>query len=164
MALSFGPWEVLVLSIVLQIGMLPLMARDFHRLPLTAPLANLVAVPLTGFVVPFGFLTLGSTLLCPAFARVLAAPLSWITLLLLRLVQWFARVPRGSFRIPGPPLWLFATFFVFAAFLVLAMRLTHHWQRRMRLPISYGLLVCSALIALSPSPPPRSAGHLELPI
>src|SRR5713226_6055695 len=163
-ALSFRTWELLVLTIVLQLGMLPLMARDFHRIPLTAPLANLVAVPLTGFVVPFGFLTLGSTLLCPAFARVLAAPLSWITLLLLRLVQWFARVPRGSFRIPGPPLWLFATFFVVAAFLVLAMRLTHHWQRRMSLPLSSGVLACSALIALFPFAPVRSAGKLEVTV
>ncbi len=163
-ALSFRTWELLVLTIVLQIGMLPLMARDFHRIPLTAPLANLVAVPLTGFVVPFGFLTLGSALLCPAFARVLAAPLSWITVLLLRVVQWFAHFSGGSYRIPGPPLWLFATFFVFAAFLVLAMRLTHHWQRRMSLPISSGLLVCSALIALSPFAPTRSVGKLEVTV
>src|SRR5258707_1234796 len=110
-ALSFRTWELLVLTIVLQIGMLALMARDFHRIPLTAPLANLGAVPLTRFVVPFGFLTLGSALLCPAFARVLAAPLSWITLLLLRLVQWFAHFSSGTYRIPGRPLWLFATFF-----------------------------------------------------
>jgi len=144
--------------------MLPLIARDFHRIPLTAPLANLVAVPLTGFVVPFGFLTLGSALLCPAFARVLAAPLSWITVLLLRVVQWFAHFSSGSYRIPGPPLWLFATFFVFAAFLVLAMRLTHHWQRRMSLPLSSGLLACSALIALFPFAPVRSAGKLEVTV
>jgi len=163
-ALSFRTWELLVLTIVLQIGMLPLMARDFHRIPLTAPLANLVAVPLTGFVVPFGFLTLGSALLCPAFARVLAAPLSWITVLLLRVVQWFAHFSSGSYRIPGPPLWLFATFFVFAAFLVLAMRLTHHWQRRMSLPLSSGLLACSALIALFPFAPVRSAGKLEVTV
>jgi len=34
------------------------MARDFHRIPLSAPIVNLAAVPLTGVVVPLGFLTL----------------------------------------------------------------------------------------------------------
>jgi competence protein ComEC len=163
-AISFRTWELLVLTIVLQIGMLPLMARDFHRIPLTAPLANLVAVPLTGVVVPFGFLTLGSALLFPAFAKVLAAPLSWITVLLLSVVQWFAHFSSGSYRIPGPPFWLFTTFFVLAAILVLAMRLTHHWQRRMGLPLSSGLLACSVLIALFPFAPVRSAGKLELTV
>lgn len=123
-ALSFRIGELLVLTMVLQIGMLPLMARDFHRITLTAPLLNLVAVPLTGVVVPFGFLTLGSALLFPALARVLALPLSWITLLLLRVVQWFAHFSGGSYRIPGSPRWLFASFFVLAPLLVLVMRLT----------------------------------------
>jgi hypothetical protein len=35
------------------------MVCDFHRVTLSAPLVNLAAVPLTGIVVPLGFLTLG---------------------------------------------------------------------------------------------------------
>src|SRR5712691_3140436 len=35
LSLTFRVWQLLVLTIVLQIGMLPLMARDFHRIPLT---------------------------------------------------------------------------------------------------------------------------------
>jgi competence protein ComEC len=163
-AFSFRIWELLVLTMVLQIGMLPLMARDFHRITLTAPLANLVAVPLTGVVVPFGFLTLGSALLVPPLARVLAVPLVWSTLLLLRVVQWFAHFPSGSYRIPGSPRWLFASFFVLALLLVLAMRLAHRWQPRIRLTLTSGLLACSALIALFPFAPVRSAGKLEVTI
>ncbi|HLW43154.1 MAG TPA: DNA internalization-related competence protein ComEC/Rec2 [Candidatus Acidoferrales bacterium] len=162
-AFSFRIWELLVLTMVLQIGMLPLMARDFHRITLTAPLANLVAVPLTGVVVPFGFLTLGSAIISPAFARVLAAPLSWITLLLLRLVQWFAHFPSGSYRIPGAPLWVMTSFFAFAALLVLTMRLTHRWEP-IRFALGSGLLACSALIALFPFAPVRSAGKLEVTV
>jgi competence protein ComEC len=163
-ALSLRTWELLVLTMVLQIGMLPLMAREFHRIPLTAPIVNLVAVPLTGVVVPFGFVTLGSALLLPAFGKVLAAPLSWITLLLLRWVQWFAHFPGGSYRIPGPPPWLFTTFFVLAAPLVLAMRLAHRWRPRIRWTLSSSLLACSALIALFPFAPMRSAGKLEVTV
>jgi competence protein ComEC len=56
---SIGLWfrvsELFVVSLVLQLGMLPLMATDFHRIPLFGPVANLFAVPLTGIIVPMGF-------------------------------------------------------------------------------------------------------------
>src|SRR4029077_19270492 len=163
-AFLFRTWELLVVTMVLQIGMLPLMARVFHRITLTAPLANLAAVPLTGVVVPFGFLTLGSALIFPAFARVLAAPLSWVTLLLLRLVQWFAHFSGGSYRVPGSPRWVLTSFFVLAPLLVLAMRLSHRWQPRIRLALSSSLLACATLIALFPFAPVRSAGKLEVTV
>src|SRR6266481_9024993 len=60
LSLTFRVWQLLVLTMALQAGMLPLMARDFHRIPLSAPLVNLAAVPLTGVVVPLGFLTLAT--------------------------------------------------------------------------------------------------------
>jgi Competence protein len=92
--------------------MLPLMARDFQRVTLSAPLVNLAAVPLTGIVAPLGFLTLGCGLISHALAKVLAVPLAWVTMLLVHIVQWFARFPRWSYRIPGPPVWLMALILV----------------------------------------------------
>src|SRR5260370_33950286 len=47
--------ELMVLTLALQIGMLPLMARDFHRLTLAGPIANFAAGPLTSRGVPVGF-------------------------------------------------------------------------------------------------------------
>lgn len=43
--------ELLVLSFVLQLGMLPLMARHFHRISLRGPIANMLAVPLSAVIV-----------------------------------------------------------------------------------------------------------------
>ena len=77
---SLRVWELLIITLALQIGMLPLMASDFHRVTLSAPLVNLAAVPLTGIVVPLGFLTLGSGLALPALGKLLATPLAWATL------------------------------------------------------------------------------------
>jgi Competence protein len=62
-AVSFRVWELFALTLVLQIGMLPLMARDFHRITVAAPAVNLFAVRLTGIVVPLGFLTLATGLI-----------------------------------------------------------------------------------------------------
>src|SRR5947209_19948889 len=61
-AFGFRVWEIFVLSLVLQAGMLPMMAKQFHRITLSGPVANLVAVPITGILVPLGFLTLGAGL------------------------------------------------------------------------------------------------------
>lgn len=84
----------MVLTSVLQIGMLPLMARDFHRVALAAPIVNLVAVPMIGFLVPFGFVALLTGLLARSLGVLLATPLVWCTSLLLHVVEWFARFPR----------------------------------------------------------------------
>jgi competence protein ComEC len=163
-ALSFRVWELQVISMVLQIGMLPLMARNFHRITLAAPLVNFAAVPLTSVVVPLGFLTLGSGLLFPAVGRILAWPLAWATAALLHVVQWFAHFPRWSYRIPGPPLWLLLTFFIVGMLLAAAMRLVYPSQRRVSMALCAGLAACSLLVALFPFAPKSSPGKLEVTI
>jgi competence protein ComEC len=162
--LTLRAWELMVLTLALQIGMLPLMARDFHRITLAAPIVNLAAVPLTGIVVPLGFLTLGSGLLLPGLARIIAAPLSYITLLLLHVVHWFARLPKWSYRVPGPHLWLVVAFFVSALLLAAIMRIAHPSRRRIASGLGTSLVVCSLLIALFPFAPARSAGKLEFSV
>ena len=162
--LTLRAWELMVLTLALQIGMLPLMARDFHRITLAAPVVNLAAVPLTGIVVPLGFLTLGSAVLVPKLASFIAAPLSCITLLLLRIVHWFARLPKWSYRVPGPHLWLVVAFFIFALSLAAIMRMAHPLRRRIASGLSLGLVTCTFLIALFPFSPAWSAGKLELSV
>jgi hypothetical protein len=139
-------WELMVLTLALQIGMLPLMARDFHRITLAAPFANLAAVPLTGVVAPRGFMTLGSAMLAPGLARVLAVPLTYLVLALLYVVHWFACLPKWSYRIPGPHLWLVVVFFILALLLAVILRVAHPWRHR----VASGLVPCSLLIALFP--------------
>lgn len=164
LAVSFRTWELFVLTIVLQFGMLPLMARDFHRIALSAPLANLGAVALTSVVVPLGFLTLGSALVFPAVGRIVAAPLGWATELLVKIVHWFAHFPHSSYRIPGPPAWLIAMMFFLAALLAVAMRLQYSWRRQARLLSGAGLLGCCLTVAAFPFAPKQSAGKLEVTV
>lgn len=161
---SLRVWELLVITLALQIGMLPLMARDFHRVTLSAPLVNLAAVPLTGIVVPLGFLALGCGLLSHVLGKLLAIPLTWVTMLLMHIVQWFAQFPRWSYRIPGPPAWLIGVFLVAAVLLAVTARrssLWHGWAAR----CSAGVLALSALaMAIYPFAPRWSAGKLELTV
>jgi len=106
LAFSFRVWELFVLTLVLQIGMLPLLASAFHRITFAGAFVNFAAVPLTAIIVPFGFVTLISGFLWPALGKILAAPLSLVTAGLLHLVQRFALVRQLSYRIPGPSLWV----------------------------------------------------------
>jgi competence protein ComEC len=160
--LTLRAWELMVLTLALQIGMLPLMARDFHRITLAAPFANLFAVPLTGVMVPLGFLTLGSALLSPAIAKIFAFPLVAITSLLLHVVHWFASVPKLSYRIPGPHLWLVLTFFTVALLLAAILRIAQPWRKQAASGLGAALLACSLLIALFPFSPAWSTGKLEM--
>jgi competence protein ComEC len=162
--LAFRTWELFVVSVVLQVGMLPLMARDFHRVPLSGALANLAAVPLTGVIVPAGFLTLGVGLVIPALGKVLAVPVAWLTLAMMHVVHWLAHFQAGSYRIPGPPFWLLAAFFFGVVVLAAACRSQSRFGARLA-SVSVGLLALSAMtVATYPFSPHRIAGQLEVSI
>jgi len=153
--------EMVVLTIVLQIGMLPLLARDFHRVTLSGPLANLVAVPLTGIIVPLGFAVLITEVFSHSAALCLAAPLRWLTASLLHSINWIAQLPRWSYRIPSPPLWLVCTFFFFAVILSIALRTATRSATYTRRFSFACVLSCAALIAIFPFAPSWRHGSLE---
>jgi competence protein ComEC len=164
LSLTFRVWELLVLTVALQTGMLPLMARDFHRIPLSAPIVNLAAVPLTGVVVPLGFLTLVCGLISPMVGKLLSAPLAWLTALLLHVVQWFAHFRGWSYRIPGPPFWLIVLFFPAAILLAAEMRLKHPLKRTMLWGLSMTFIACALTIAIFPFREKWTKGKLELTV
>jgi len=164
LSLTFRVWELLVLTIALQAGMLPLMARDFHRIPLSAPIVNLAAVPLTGVIVPLGFLTLACGLILPAIGKFLAVPLAWLTALLLHVVQSFAHFPRWSYRIPGPPSWLIVLFFAVAILLAVVMRLKHSFRRAIVWGLRGVFIACALTIAIYPFGEKWTKGRLELTV
>jgi len=156
--------EMIALSVVLQFGMLPLMARDFHRVTLMGPLANLFAVPLTGVIVPLGFFTLGGAVMAPPVARVLAVPLGWLVALQGHVVGWFAGFAHGSYRIPGPPVWVTVFFFVCGIGLAAGLRTGAGFGRRWKWIAAAGLLSASLVIATYPFPAAVERGSLEVDV
>jgi competence protein ComEC len=165
LAITFRVWELLALTLVLQLGMLPLMATNFHRIALSAPVVNLAAVPITGIIVPWGFFTLTAGLLSPALGKLFAAPLALLTGLLIRIVEWCAALPHWSYRIPTPPLWLTILFFAQAVALAASARIgreTPRHRRRISLyTLSATFIATALLIATFPFAPSHAAGRLE---
>jgi competence protein ComEC len=170
-------WEIVLLSAVIQWGMLPLLAENFHRVSLAGPLSNIPAVLLVGVIVPLGFLALSFTFvwsrLALAFAKLAGACVGW----LLATVAWFSRMPRVSYRIPGPPAWLVIAFFVAliclagAARAAAPLRITRFARRQFAPPIrpvewisALALGMLTILIATHPFAPHLLRGKLEVTI
>ncbi len=156
--------EMFVLSLVLQIGMLPLMARDFHRIVLMGPLVNLLVVPLTGVIVPLGFIGLGTSLVVRELGRIVAVPLAWLVGLQDMIVGAFARMTLGSYRIPSPPVWVVALFFVSSVLLAASLRMTAACRKWVSRAAIVGIVCAAILIATYPFRPSTVAGALEMTV
>jgi competence protein ComEC len=170
-------WEIALFSATIQMGMTPLMALYFHRIGLAGPLSNIPAVMLTGLIVPLGFLTLALTFVWARLALVFAKALGMCAGWLLSSVNWFGRLPRVAYRIPGPPTWLLITFFAALIFLAAAgraaaARRTTRFARRQPAPrlhpvewiAAIALAAFAILIAMYPFAPRLSRGKLEVSV
>ena len=154
-------WELVFMTAVLQIGMIPLMAQYFHRISVVGFAANLPAVLLTGVIVPVGFASLCVGLFWTPLAQILGRLLSAMLGVLLWCVHWFAQLPRASFRVPNPPVLALAAFF--ASALLCATALLASRRRTARL--GGALLLCAAiLIATHPFAPRLNRGRLEITV
>ena len=104
-------WEIVLLSAVIQWGMLPLLAAGFSSREPAGPISNIPAVLLTGNDRARGISWRCATFRVERLASLLAKGVSFSMGLLLATVDWFGRVPHTSYRIPGPPVWLVIAFF-----------------------------------------------------
>jgi competence protein ComEC len=162
--IGFRIAELFVLSFILQLCMLPLMAQYFHRISIIGPFANLLAVPLTGIIVPLGFFNLGVASILPRIASLIAHPLLWLTIVQQRVVTFLAAIPHGSYRIPGPPAWVTVSFFVIAIALATSLRSTSDGQKWKSHALFLLLLLNSAIVAVYPFHPATRSGDLEVTV
>jgi competence protein ComEC len=148
------PWiflyELAVVSLAVQVGLVLPMVLYFHRLSLTGLSANLVIGPIASALVPLGFAALWSGW------TPLIHMTGWLVDLARRVVEWHA-LREPDWRVPDPPLWL-------SLAVVVALLATAWGARRGRrwiLPAAC-LLGLLALIVLHPFPPDVERGALEL--
>jgi competence protein ComEC len=155
-------WEMIFLSLILQLGMIPPLAYYFHRVTLAGPIANIPALLLTGLVVPIGFLMLAVSLVSHAAAGVFAKLLSVILSLLDITVRWIAGWHGASYRIPGPSIFLILIFVGFAIALSAAIRL--HAKIWVPFVAVISLLSTAVIIATYPFHPRLAPRRLELTV
>ena len=118
-----GPlWLRLPLSVTLgaQVGVALPSWLVFHRLPLVSLPANLLAVPVAGFVMLFGIPAGLLSAVAPPLAPLLMAPCTAGT-------RWVAAVAYLAARLEPSPGWAVAGWLAVAA-AVAALLVRHHWR------------------------------------
>lgn len=154
-------WELAVLSIALQIGMLPLMARDLHRVSFIAPVANIPAVLLTAVIVPFGFASLAVSAVWKGLGLVFGRVLGFLIGILAASIHWFARLPSSSMRVPSPPTALLIGFLVAAVIVAAAILTSARWTFAVALAVE---LAFAALMVTYPFSARFQRGRLEVTV
>jgi competence protein ComEC len=154
--------EIIFISAILQLGMLPPLAYYFHRVTLAGPFANIPALILTGLAVPVGFLMLSFSLVSHTVAQWMAGFMALLLSILEATVRWFAAWHAASYRIPGPSLMLMAIFIGLAGILSAAIRL--RWNAQRTSGVAFCLVAVAAIIATHPFTPQLAPGTLELTV
>ena len=149
--------EAAVAVFFMQAGLSLSMATYFHRVVWSGIVANLLVLPLTGLLIPLGFVVLSLSMI---WWRAAAASqlLGWLVFLLQRIVDWSAHLPRLDRRVPAPPLWVSG---VFLAVLVLIAVLARRRSRLVWLPIA-ALFPLALVLTLGPYPVQIAGGRLEM--
>jgi competence protein ComEC len=114
--------DLFALSLTAQLGVLPFLASSFNRVTFASLFLNLLAVPLTGVIMAFGFLFLGVSLVSQLMARLLTQGLILLVGLLLKIAHLFDPVPVLSYHIPTPHLATILGYFLFLGFFLLPFK------------------------------------------
>lgn len=142
--LGRGIAGLLITGLVVEVALAPIALFHFHKAGLYGALANVVAIPLTTFVImPFEALAL----LCDSVG--LGAPFWWVTeqalRLLIGLAHAVAEAPGAVAMLPSFPPWGFALA-VFGGLWILL------WQTRWRRAGSLPLVIGVAALVAQPRP------------
>lgn len=120
-------------SLAATVGTAPLVAYYFNRVSIISPIANLMTVPITGFIiVPIGLL---SSILIPVSQTVsgwLVFVDSWLISAIVKLTGLLASIPMASIRVVTPNLFEMALFYVITVLTI--YRSKFKWAKRILLP------------------------------
>ena len=156
---AFRFYELVVVSLVIQVGFLLPLSVYFYRASWVGVSANLFLVPLLGLVVPLGLATMLLALVSETLAGLLAIPLAALLEMMLAAARWHAGLALASLRVPPPPPWVSAMFLLATALLAGGLL-----ARRAR-PAAAGALalaVAAVLITWHPFSPQLPQGEVEI--
>lgn len=115
--------ELFLISLAAQLSLVPVFCNYFHKISLTAPLSNILLIPLSGVLMGGGFLLwLFSFLPFDFLTQGLVFVLNILLLLFKFLVEFFASLPISKIVSPSvSPLLIIAFYIVFFGFLNLPL-------------------------------------------
>ena len=118
------PVMVVIISLIVQLGLFPLLAYYFGEFSIVGPLANAFVVPILGIFVPYALLLLATVNpFSTAFAQFLNTPVDWFLGKLNWFVDWAASLPWSWMQVHIDSL-LFFAIWIAAIFLIATLRIS----------------------------------------
>ncbi|HEY1262201.1 MAG TPA: ComEC/Rec2 family competence protein [Terriglobales bacterium] len=156
--ITLSGFELLLISALMQIGLALPMAYYFHRATVLGLPANILVVPLVGFLMPAAVLAVALAYISVLAAKIPALIAGWALIGITGSVRWLGGLRMSDIRLATPQLFsiLFAVAAVTAA-LLMARR------RALYAALGVAALAAAALwIVLVPPSPQVRAGSLEV--
>ena len=115
----------LSISLSAQLGTAPIIAFYFFKLPVIAPISNIVIIPLVSLVMPIGFLTVAGNIVHPVISEILSGANWFLLHLIIKASQFFSSLPRMLLWVKRPTILFFLLYYpVLITFFVL-----EKWRR-----------------------------------
>lgn len=145
--------ELLLVSAVVELLMALPMAMYFHRVTVLGLPVNFLIIPFLGFLLPTAMLCFLALLISPSLALAPAACTAALLHTVSAIVNGFAQLPLGDYRLPAPPasriaLWVLVVFTGLVLMRLPARRVLPH------LPLlgCSAFLLLAAYLAIAPQP------------
>ena len=138
-------YDVVVISLVLQLGFAGFNAVYFHRANPWTVVANAALVPAASVLIPLAW---AGVALGPVASRVAAPVIGGLCRAMLALAAAITRWPGAGWRVPSPPLWFLIVFGAAVAAWILACGIL----RRMRLGVAIAALVALMAVVMAVAP------------
>lgn len=156
--LGLTVWDFFLISFAIHLGFVLMTALYFKRVVWVGLLANVLVVPLVGWIVPLGLVALLLSLLWLPAGALVAKATGALTGCLLWIVDWLAG--RGlSYGIPPPPPWVVVLYLAALVLLGLAVA-----RQRLARWAGLGLAALVLVVVTFPFPPQAPAAGLELTV
>ncbi len=105
--------KIFVVSLSVQIGLAPLIAYYFWKVPVISIIANVFVIPLTGVCIALTFAMSIVNLLPWEFLGNIFACANWgVTTFTLTIIEWFSKIPYGYFGIGRPSIFMIGFFYL----------------------------------------------------
>lgn len=156
--LALRMWDYFLISFAVQLGFVLFAAYYFDRVIWIGLLTNILVVPLVGWLVPVGLVSLVLSLLWLPAGALVAQLTSALTGLLLGIVDTLAGLGL-SYGIPPPPLWLAVLYA--AALVLLGVAVARQGRQRWA---GLALAALFLVVVASPFPPRLEPAALEITV
>ncbi len=104
---------IFFLTVSVQLGILPIIASNFHQIHILSPIINLFVIPAVGFGLYFGFAGLFACFIHPVLGKFGICCAGSIMDFILLVVRLFDRIPFEYIAIAPPSTWTICGFYLF---------------------------------------------------